>query len=321
MLDAMGTEEGVRAMMVFGSNLAVSSPRSGHIQQKLQALDLLVVADLFLSETARLADVVLPVTQWAEEEGTMTNLEGRVLLRRCAKAPPAGVWTDAEILTALAQRLGRGKYFTSDNRVVWEEFRRATAGAPADYAGITYERIEAEDGVFWPCPSTDHPGTPRLFLERFNTPDGRARFHAVTHQPAGEEPDDEFPLYFTTGRVLGHYQSGTQTRRIKALRDDNPAAFIEMHRALADEMEIEEGEKVRIVSRRGEVEVMARVVDTIRRDTVFMPFHWGGRECANLLTNPALDPTSRMPEFKLCAVRVETVKHGISKTQSTFPQF
>ena len=192
-----------------------------------------MVSDLFLSETAARADVVLPAAQWAEEEGTMTNLEGRVILRRRAMAPPAGVRTDTEMLAALAGRLGVGHMFPSEPRAIFEELRRASAGGPADYAGITYEHIAREDGVFWPCPSEDHPGTPRLFIERFATPDGRARFHPVEYRPPAEEPDEEYPLYLTTGRVMSHYQSGTQTRRVAELVASSPAAFVQIHPSMA----------------------------------------------------------------------------------------
>lgn len=305
LLDTMGTDGGVRALLVMGSNIAVSAPRAGHVQERLDALDCLVVSDLFLSETAQRADVVLPAAQWAEEEGTMTNLEGRVLLRRRAAAPPHGVWTDAQFLTALADRLGCGRFFTDDPRAIFEELRRASAGGIADYAGITYERIAAEDGVFWPCPTRDHPGTSRLFLERFATDDGRARFHAVMHRPAAEEPDAEYPLYLTTGRVMAHYQSGTQTRRIGALREAAGEAFVEIHPAPAQRLGIADGDTVQVTTRRGVAEVKARLSSGIRQDTLFMAFHWGGKARANLLTNPALDPTSKMPEFKVCAARIE----------------
>jgi assimilatory nitrate reductase catalytic subunit len=305
MLDSMGADGGVRALLVVASNLVVSSPRSGSIEERLDALDFLAVADIFLSETAERADVVLPITQWAEEEGTMTNLEGRVLLRRKAIDPPAGVLSDAQVLKALADRLGRGNFFTDEPRAIFEELRRATAGGPADYAGITYERIAKEQGVFWPCPSEDHPGTPRLFLDQFATEDGRARFHPVQHRPPAEEPCDDYPLYLTTGRVMAQYQSGTQTRRVRALNDAAPAAFVEIHPALARGFGIGDGDMVRLTTRRGSATVTARVTGSIRQDTLFMPFHWAGSARANLLTNPALDPTSRMPEFKVCAVRVE----------------
>ena len=305
LLDSLGQENGVRALLVMASNLVVSAPRAAHVEQRLDALDFLCVSDIFLSETAERADVVLPITQWAEEEGTMTNLEGRVLRRRQAVTPPAGVWTDAQVLTALAERLGRGQFFVSAPRLIFDELRRASAGGPADYSGITYERIEAENGVFWPCPSVDHPGTPRLFQDRFATDDGRAKFHPVQHRPAAEEPDDDYPLYFTTGRVMAQYQSGTQTRRVAALRDLAPEPFVEIHPSLAGRFGIADGDAVSIQTRRGEAGARARLTPTIRPDTLFMPFHWGGKGRANLLTNPALDPSSKMPEFKVCAARIE----------------
>ena len=313
MLDAMGTDGGVRALMVFGSNLTVSAPRSGHIEERLDALDFLCVSDIFVSETAARADVVLPCAQWAEEEGTMTNLEGRVLRRKKAINAPEGVRTDAEFLVALAERLGRGSYFpTAEPKLIFDELRRATAGGIADYSGITYERIEAENGVFWPCPQTadgdtPHPGTPRLFADKFPTPDGRARFHVVAHRPAAEEPDDAYPLYLTTGRVMAHYQSGTQTRRVAGLNAMAPEPFVEIHPATARHIGVADGEMTQIVTRRGAAEFRARLTPTIRQDTVFVPFHWAGKGRANLLTNPALDPTSKMPEFKICAARIEAL--------------
>ncbi|MEV6155802.1 molybdopterin-dependent oxidoreductase [Nonomuraea sp. NPDC052129] len=302
LLDALGTPQGPRALLVFGSNPVVSAPRSAHVTERLDALDLLVVCDIVLSETAARADVVFPVTQWAEETGTMTNLEGRVLLRRQAVPAPEGVRSDLEIIRELAGRLGHR--FSAEPREVFEELGRASAGGVADYAGITYERITEETGVFWPCPSPDDPGLPRPFLDSFATPDGRARFVPVEHRPAAEEPDDDYPVYLTTGRVLAQYQSGAQTRRIAALSKAAPEPFVELHPDLAEQLAITAGDVVRVLSRRGESTGVARVSDSIRRDTVFMPFHWEG---ANRLTNPALDPSSRMPEFKVCAVRVEKV--------------
>jgi assimilatory nitrate reductase catalytic subunit len=175
----------------------------------------------------------------------------------------------------------------------------------ADYAGITYERIAAEDGVFWPCPTEDHPGTPRLFLERFEHQDGRARFHPVEYRAAAEEPDAAYPLYLTTGRVMQHYQSGTQTRRVRQLNDAVPQAFVEIHPSMAISYGIAQGDSVRLVTRRGWAVAKAQLTSAIRMDTVFAPFHFGGNGRANLLTNPALDPVSRMPEFKVCAVRIQ----------------
>ncbi|MFI6927074.1 molybdopterin oxidoreductase family protein [Nonomuraea spiralis] len=300
LLDALGTPEGPRALLLFGSNPVVSAPASARVGGRIAGLDLLVVADVVRSETAALADVVLPVTQWAEEDGTMTNLEGRVLLRRRAVAPPAGVRSDLEVLAGLAARLGHR--FDTEPAAVFDELRRAGAGGVADYTGITYERIAAGTALHWPCPSAGHPGTPRPFLDRFAHPDGRARFVPVEHRPAAEEPDEDYPVRLTTGRVLAHYQSGAQTRRIAPLVRAAPEPFVELHPDLAAQLGIAAGDLVRVSSRRGESRVVARISDAIRRDTVFMPFHWEG---ANRLTNPALDPVSGMPEFKVCAVRLE----------------
>ncbi|WP_281367850.1 molybdopterin oxidoreductase family protein [Nonomuraea typhae] len=300
LLDALGTPGGPKALLLFGSNPVVSAPRSGALAERLRRLDLLVVADVVLSETAALADVVLPAAQWAEQDGTMTNLEGRVLLRRRALAPPEGVRTDLEIIQGLAAGLGHA--WSADPDEVFGELRRASAGGPADYAGITRARIAAETGVFWPCPAEDHPGTPRPFLDGFATPDGRARFVPVEHRPPAEEIDEDYPVHLTTGRVLAQYQSGAQTRRIAALVEAAPEPFVELHPDLAEQLGIGPGDLVRVHSRRGSADAVARITAGIRRDTVFMPFHWEG---ANRLTNPALDPGSRMPEFKVCAVRVE----------------
>ncbi|MEU5654366.1 molybdopterin oxidoreductase family protein [Streptomyces sp. NPDC047737] len=303
LLDALGRD--VRSLLVMGSNPVVSAPHAGHVEERLRSLDFLAVADVVLSETAALADVVLPVTQWAEETGTTTNLEGRVLLRQRAVMPPEGVRSDLEVLNALAALLGHGKGFPAVPEEVFDELRRASAGGAADYAGITYARIAAEDGVFWPCPDEGHAGTPRLFLERFATDDGRARFVPVTHRPAAEETDAEFPVVLTTGRVVSQYQSGAQTRRVAELNAAAPGPFVELHPRLAERIGVAEGETVAVTSRRGRAVAPARITSAIRQDTVFMPFHWPGEGRANSLTNPALDPVSRMPEFKVCAVRVE----------------
>ena len=303
LLDSLGRD--VRSLLLVGSNPVVSAPHASHVTERIRSLDFLAVCDVVLSETAALADVVLPVTQWAEETGTMTNLEGRVILRRKAVDAPAGVRSDLEVLHALAALLGHGEGFPTDAEKAFDELRRASAGGPADYAGISYERIAAEDGVFWPCPDAGHPGTPRLFLERFATPDGRARFTAVQHRPAAEEPDAHYPVRLTTGRVLAQYQSGAQTRRVDALNTAAPGPYVELHPLLADRLGVRDGDRVAVVSRRGRTVTPARLSTAIRPDTVFMPFHWAGEGSANVHTNPALDPVSRMPEFKACAVRLE----------------
>ena len=237
----------------------------------------------------------------------MTNLEGRVLRRRQALPPPDGVLDDLTMLCALADRLGRGKYFTSDPREVFDELRRASAGGVADYSGITYERIDAEDGVFWPCPGEDHPGTPRLFTDRFPTADGRARFLRVDSRPPAEQPDREFPYVLTTGRVMQQYQSGTQTRRVPGLVATLPDARVELHPDLARRFGIASADCVELRTRRGRARFRAHVTTAIRPDTVFTPFHWGGASTANALTNPALDRHSRMPAFKVCAVALTRI--------------
>ncbi|MEU6302090.1 molybdopterin oxidoreductase family protein [Streptomyces chartreusis] len=341
LLDALGTD--IKSLLLMGSNPVVSAPRAAHIEERIKSLDFLAVCDVVLSETAELADVVLPVTQWAEETGTTTNLEGRVLLRRRAITPPEGVRSDLEIMHELAARLSGEraleKGFPTDAEEVFEELRRASAGGPADYSGITYRRLAEENGVFWPCPAATgaaddagdsedasldagpddpaqdheadtapHPGTPRLFLDRFATPDGRARFAPVSHRAAAEEPDDEYPVLLTTGRVVAQYQSGAQTRRVDELNTAAPGPFVELHPRLAARLGAAEGDPLAVISRRGRAVAPARITTAIRPDTVFMPFHWPGEGRANTLTNPALDPTSRMPEFKTCAVRVEPVE-------------
>ncbi len=205
---------------------------------------------------------------------------------------------------ALAARLGSPAAFASDAEAGFEELRRASRGGLADYAGITYGRIAAEEGVFWPCPDERHPGTPRLFLDRFATPDGRARFRAVEHRASGEEPDADYPLWLTTGRVLAQYQSGTQTRRIAELAAVEPHAFVEIHPQTARGLGLAEGDMARLTTRRGTIALRTRLSPGARLDTLFVPFHWGGEQAANVLTHAVLDPTSRMPEFKVCAVRV-----------------
>jgi assimilatory nitrate reductase catalytic subunit len=308
LLDTMGLPGAIHGLLVVGSNIAVASPSARHIGKRLAALECLAVLDAFPNETTEYADIVLPTTQWAEEEGTMTNLEGRVIHRRPHRSPPEGVWSDLQILAALADRLGWGSSFSfAGPREVFDELRRASAGGRADYAGISYERIDEENGVFWPCPTEDHPGTPRLFADRFFHADERAKFVPVEHRAAGEEPDDDYPVIFTTGRYKEHYNSGAQTRAIRRLVEARPEPHLQVHPLLAVQVGLMDDAPVLVESRRGAVVFRTEFNPGIRPDTVFAPFHWGGRQSANILTNPALDPTSRMPEFKLCAVRISAV--------------
>jgi assimilatory nitrate reductase catalytic subunit len=306
LLAALGTPAGPRGLLVFGSNPVVSAPHAGHVTERLAALDLLVVADVVRSETADRADVVLPVTQWAEEDGTMTSLEGRVLLRQRALQPPDGVCSDLEVLRDLAIRLGQpADRFPACPEDVFAELRRASAGGVADYSGVDYDRLRSGEALHWPVPGEGHPGTPRLFLDRFGHPDGRARFADVDFTGHAEPVDAEFPLYATTGRVLQHYQSGAQTRRVPELTAAVPEVFVEIHPDTAARAGLTDGGFATVTSRRGQVRARVRCVPSMRWDVVFLPFHFPGPQRANLVTNPALDPTSRMPEFKTCAVRVE----------------
>ncbi|WP_066149096.1 formate dehydrogenase subunit alpha [Halalkalibacter krulwichiae] len=296
----------IRAMHVMCSNPAVSAPNLEHIWSGFKKLDFLVVSDFFLSETAEFADVVLPTTTWAEDEGTTTNLEGRVLRIRKVSEPLGESKADWEIMCDIAERMGKGNYFKYDNpKQIFEELRIASKGGKADYSGITWERIDKEDGVFWPCTSEDHPGTPTMFKETFGTEDGKANLAAVDWAEPGETTSNEYPLTLTTGRVVFHYLSGNQTRRVDFLMEQCPLPYIEIHPELASQYNIVNKDAVKITTRRSTMTVEARITKAIRKDTVFIPYHWGKELAVNLLTNPALDPVSRMPEFKVCAVKIE----------------
>lgn len=304
LFEQLGERGGVRALWVMGANPVVSAPAARVLEARLRKLDLLVVSDPFLSETAALADVVFPVTQWAEEEGTTTNLEGRVLYRRAALAPPAGVRSDLEVMQLVANALGQGRHISTEPAELFEELGRASAGGKADYSGLTYANIQAENGVCWPCTAALPRGSPRLFEDRFWTADGRARFFPVEYRGPAETPNDAFPLYLTTGRIMGHYQSGAQTRRVAELRDAEPVAFVEVHPDTAASLRIADGDRVHVETARGRATCIARLSRSIRFDTLFMPFHYAGEGRANTLTNSAVDPVSKIPEFKIAAARL-----------------
>jgi assimilatory nitrate reductase catalytic subunit len=299
----------IRGLLSVCNNVMVSLPDTNEVRRSLEGLEFYACIDFFMSEGARYADVVLPGTTWAEDEGVTANSEGRVVKINKACDPPGEAKTDWWIVREIAHRLGRQKYFTFDGpRDLFEEMRVASRGGNADYYGITWEKIERQNGVFWPCPSEDHPGTPRLFEERFYHPDGRAKFHPLEYAGAAEKPDEEFPLILTSGRVVYQYLSGNQTRRIGFLVEQCPEPYVEIHPETAAGLGVQDGEKVRVVSRRGEGVFPVLVVSTIRPDTIFIPYHWGEELAVNQLTNPKLDPTSKIPEFKACAARVEKMK-------------
>jgi len=297
----------IKGLLSICFNPLVSLPDANYTREALEKLEFFGVVDFFMSETARHADVVLAGSLQEEDEGVVANVEGRVLHIRQAVTPPGDARQDWRIYCDLAARLGKGRFFPYDSaRAIFDELREASRGGPADYSGITYEKIDRQMGVFWPCPSEDHPGTPRLFEDgRSFHPDGKARFLVTEWRPSGDPVDEQFPVYLTTGRVVSQYLSGTQTRRIGGLVDSYPEPRLEIHPRLAETLGVRDGDWVTATSRRAAITLQAMVVRTIRPDTVFVPYHWPESRSANLLTHRSLDPRSKIPEFKVSACRLE----------------
>jgi assimilatory nitrate reductase catalytic subunit len=306
----------IKGLLSICFNPLVSLPDSSFVRRCLEKLEFYVAIDFFLNETAHHADIVLPGSLQEEDEGTVTQVEGRVIKINKAVDSPGDARQDWRIIQDIAKALGRphGFGFAGPNEI-FEELRVASKGGIADYSGITWERVENENGVCWPCPSEDHPGTPRLFepgswnpiakgAGPFYFPDGKARFNVAPYSPPAEDVDAEFPIMLTTGRVVSQFLSGTQTRRIGPLVDQYPEPKLEIHPQLAATLDIGNGETVTVESRRGTMTLPAHVVTTIRPDTVFVPYHWAGRRSINQLTISAQDPISKIPEYKVCAVRV-----------------
>lgn len=255
----------------------------------------------------------------------MTSLEGRVIRRRRAVAAPGEVRSELWLLAELARRLGSDVTFPTDPAVVFDELARASAGGVADYSGLSHARLDAAEeagapGLFWPCPApsagaAEHAGTPRMFLDEFPTPNGRARLMPVDHAGPTDDVRGDAPTYLVTGRVLQHYQSGAQTRRVPELDRIVPEPYVELHPQLGLRTGVADGARVRVTSARGSVEAVARWTDAVRPDTVFMPFHWSGAGSVNRVTSDAVDPISAMPEFKVCAVRVSPVTQDAPDAQ------
>ena len=301
----------IRALYLLCSNPAVSAPNLNEVRDALRSLDFMVCSDMYLSESAEFADVVLPSVTWSEDEGTVTNLEGRIIKINKAQEPIGESKPDWQIAVELAERLGRGQYFRhlKTARDVNDEFRLASKGGYADYYGATWEKIERQNGVFWPCKDEEDPGTPHMFLDKkFYHADGKARLCALPYRPPAEEPCEQYPLRLTTGRVVYHYLSGNQTRRIPFLRDMCPEPFVEVHPVTAAQYGIAHEEVVRLHSRRGEARFKVKITEAIRQDTVFVPYHFGHDLSINLLTIAALDPLSKMPEFKVCAAQIDKLQ-------------
>ncbi len=299
----------IRGMIVLGSNPLVSSPDNQFVAQMLEKLDLLVVVDMFETETAKYADWILPSSSFLEAEGTLTNLEGRVFHRAQVMDLPGECKLDITIIKELAEHLGKGGYFQYESaEEVFAELTRASAGGKADYSGITYDRLKLEKGVFWPCPTINHPGTPYMFKDGFHHTDGKARIHGITPKMPAEPINREYPYILTTGRLANHYLSGAQTRRTEGLNRKAPVPIAEVHPIIAQKIGLKLGDQIRLTSRRGSLSFHFKITEGIHPTTIFVPFHWGDELSINRLTIGAIDPTSRMPEFKLCAVKVERVE-------------
>jgi assimilatory nitrate reductase catalytic subunit len=314
----------IKGLLSICFNPKVSLPDSEFVTRALEKLEFYAAIDFFLNDTARHADIVLPGSLQEEDEGTVTQVEGRVIKINKAIDPPGEARQDWRIVQDLARALGRPHGFTFESpRAIFDELRRASKGGVADYSGITYEKIEERMGVFWPCYSedprtgepVDHPGTPRLFEPGSYNPvakgqgpfyfaDGKARFNVAEYRPAVDDVSDEFPVFLTTGRVVSHFLSGTQTRRIGPLIDQYPEPRIEMHPRLADKLGIADGDWAVAETRRGAITLRAMVVTTIRPDTIFIPYHWPGEKSVNRLTVAAQDPISKIPQYKVCGCRV-----------------
>jgi formate dehydrogenase alpha subunit len=286
----------IRAMYVMGENVILSHPDSNEVRRQLERLDFLAVSELFLSETAELADVVLPAASFVEKEGTFTATDRRVQLIRRAIPPIGESKPDWWIISQLARRLGRPMKAERPREVMDE-----IAGLVPLYRGISHKRLE-RGGVQWPCPKPDHPGTSILHVERFAR--GRGRFIPAEYRPPAEEPDEEYPYILTTGRVLFHWHTGTMSRRSPTLRRQLDRPYVEMNPRDAERLGIEDGDRVRVRSRRGEITLEAFITEDIKENVVFIPFHFS-EAAANILTNPALDPKAKIPEYKACAVTIE----------------
>jgi formate dehydrogenase alpha subunit len=286
----------IKALYIMGENPLLSDPDLQHVKKELQKLDLMIVQDIFLTETAQLADVVLPVTSFAEKEGTFSNTERRVQRVRKAIEPPGEAKTDWEVICAISNKIGYPMNYSSAQEI-FEEVVKVTPS----YAGISYERLEKQ-GIQWPCPTPDHPGTKFLHKDKFSR--GLGLFTAIEFIPPSELPDKEYPFLLSTGRVLYHYHTGTMTTRAKGLSERYPESLVEVNPVDADKLGIVEGATVKVTSRRGAVEAKASITKKSAPGTIFMNFHFTGT-AVNLLTNPALDPVGKIPEYKVCAVKVE----------------
>ncbi|WP_026563011.1 nitrate reductase [Bacillus sp. J37] len=300
----------ITGMFLVCSNPVVSNPNATFVKEALKKLKFLVAVDLFVSETAKLADLILPASSYLEDEGTMTNLEGRVTLREASRPCPGEAKNDWQIICEIAKALGKEKYFPYQKAEdIFNELREASRGGIADYYGITYDRIRKEQGILWPCPEVNHQGTERLFEHSFATPNGKANLIPVsnTSEIPKEKPCSNYPLYLTTGRIMSHYLTGVQTRKSSALAARNFESYLEIHPETAKKYEIEPNSLVTVASKRGKITVRSKISEKIRQDTVFVPFHWAEDQNVNMLVGEDLDPTCKMPGFKVSTVNIRQI--------------
>ena len=291
----------IKAMYFLGLNPVVSYPDSNHVKRSLEKLDFMVVQDIFWNETCKYADVVLPGACFAEKDGTFTSGERRINRVRKAVNPPGDAKADWEIFVLLAKKMGLNGFDFKSAEDVWNDMRAVT---PSMF-GATYERLEKPESIHWPCPTVEHPGTPILHKEKFSAADGLGTFFGLEYRPPAEVADKEYPYTLMTGRVIFHYHTRTQTGRCKVLDYEVPESYIQINTKDAKELGIKNDEKIKVRSRRGETITLARVTDDVAPKVLYMAMHFA--EGANNLTNTALDPLSKMPELKHCAVAVEKI--------------
>ena len=289
-------------LWIVGTNPMMAIPDIDNVKKDLESKELLIVQDIFPTETAKLADVVLPASAWVEREGIHAYVDRRVQKINKLIEAPGDAKEDWWIVTQIAERMGfKDKFDFSSSREILEEIRRVVP----PYKGITYERLEETlGGIQWPCPNEDHPGTSTFFTEKFNTPDGLGHLQVVNYIPPAELPDKEYPYVLTTGRTIFHYHTGTMSRRTPKLDAEVHGAYIQVNPKDATLQKIREGSMVTLTTRRGSIQAKAHVTDDVPEGLVFLPFHFA-EACANKITNPVLDPACGMPEYKVCAVKME----------------
>jgi len=297
MVELAGSGE-LKAMFVMAENPLVADPDINHTRESLKKLDFLVVQDIFFTETAEIAHVVLPGASYAERDGTVTGTDRRVQLVNKAIDPVGDSKPDWEIIVDLAKKMNAPGFDFASPQAIMEE----AAGLTPIYGGVTYDRLKQGTVLQWPCPNQDHPGTPYLHKDRFSR--GVGKFHAIDYKESAETTDEDYPLILTTGRIMFHFHTGTMSRRSDKLNNEVPEAYIEIHPVDAAKLGFGHSDRVRVVSRRGEIELETRVTDRIRPGVVFIPFHFA-EAAANVLTNSAFDPIAKIPEYKVCAVKVE----------------